>query len=212
MKESKVLTRTSENSGIVKIQDTISNCKDDTKLSRFIFSTDKDVDILMSPELDDYTDFIFKNAEKFKNQILNLISCNNLTNSQKGLLLKLMNGLNYEQYISFINTCYDEYKKGNLSKFNFEHNVLFNNWRHRHYIIKYYNKDETLEIIKIIQKDNSLLDDKKLKNRIKKVVTGEYWDEVKKFYVGAGYNNPELLNGWQIAVLPPRQFPTMVLE
>lgn len=169
---------------------------DHSELSNFIYETKKDVDLLLDFEYDDSEYYFFTNAEKFQDDALVLITCENLSENQKRLLFQLMNGLGYEKYFKFIDNCYDLYKSGQISSGNFYY-VLFNSWRKRHYVAKYYENEELILLLNKILKDDVLLEDRPfLKDKIQESLTGEYWEERKAFYTSDAIMDEKALEGW----------------
>lgn len=170
---------------------------DHSELAKFIFGTDKDVDILEDPKLDKQEAFFFNNANKYSDDTLVLIECENLSENQKGVLLKTMNGLSYKEYINFIDECYKSYSNGYISAFNFEHSVLFNGWGKKHYVAKYYKNDKVVTLLNKILKDNTLLNENPLlKKRIEETLSGEYWERRKAFYTSDAIMDAKALEGW----------------
>ena len=93
-----------------------------------------------------------------------------------------MNGLTYDEYISFIESSYKLYKDKKITKFNLVNSVLFNFTAHRHYPLKYYKLKKTKQVLALIKADSILMSDEVLKMRIEKTLTGEYWSEMLEFY------------------------------
>ena len=178
------------------VQDSICIEKD-SKLAEFIFSTDKDFDVLVDATHDESISYFFINASKYQDEVLKLMTCNELSETQKGLILRLMNGLSLEEYISFTEKNYLLCKEGKLSKFNFEHKVLFNSWAHRHYFQKYFKNKRIISLLNKIKSDVSITKDTDLVTRINQTLTGESWNEIVEFYEGAGMDgHTEFLEGW----------------
>jgi len=167
---------------IKPIKKDLNNCDVNTELEKFIFTTEKKVDLSQSPHLDEYSNYIYDNAITFKDEILELMTCDNLSEDQKRLLLRLMNGLTYDEYISFIESSYKLYKDKKITKFNLVNSVLFNFTAHRHYPLKYYKLKKTKQVLALIKADSILMSDEVLKMRIEKTLTGEYWSEMLEFY------------------------------
>ena len=68
---------------IKPIKKDLNNCDVNTELEKFIFTTEKKVDLYQSPHLYEFTDNIFDNANNYKDEILQLMNCDNLTKYQK---------------------------------------------------------------------------------------------------------------------------------
>ncbi|WP_298903477.1 hypothetical protein [uncultured Psychroserpens sp.] len=172
-------------------------CKTDSnELTKFIFSTRKDVNIFDHFEYDEHWDKILDNAKEYETQVLSLLNCSNLTESQKGFLIHAMNGLSFEEYIEFIDRCFDKYLSNRITLETFEFNVIFNIIKHRHYVSKYYQNEKIIELLTRI-KSHKTIRGTRLEKRIDKVLSGEHWKEKIEFYSGAAMDgHTELLEGW----------------
>jgi len=167
-----------------------------SELSSFIFSTRKDVNVFDHAEYDEKWTKILENAAEYETEILSLLKCSNLTESQKGFLIHAMNGLTFEQYLKFIDKCFDKYLLNEITIEILESNVIFNIVKHRHYVSKYYENKNVIELLTRIKSEKNIKGTS-LEKRIDKVLSGEHWKEKIEFYSGGGMNgHTELLEGW----------------
>ena len=170
----------------------------DSKFTKFIVSLNEDDAYLnsFSKENFEYAMGIFDNAVRFKDESIKLLSCSNLSLRKKRIIAQLMNGMDYVNYMGFIEQSYFKVKNGEISLYEFEHLIVFNNWAHRQYIEKYYKEDKVINLIKLLKKDEKIKKSE-FESRLNDVLNGKAWEETIKFYKSAAMgNHPELLEGW----------------
>jgi len=157
------------------------------KLSIFILSREEDYNIqyLTQKEEKEYY-YFYHNAKKYIDPAKKLLKCENLSNYQKRIIAYAMFGLEFKEYLDFVNYCYKCFEKKLFSE-----KVLLSSinsyYTNEDHIIKNYDNEDVKELLDKVR-NNSLITNE-LRKHINNVLSGKVWEDKKEHYRQAYIQN-----------------------
>ncbi|WP_299521589.1 hypothetical protein [Winogradskyella sp.] len=171
-------------------------------LGKFIFSVPKDVNIYFPTtfgneyeRIESHWNKIYDEADLYDTEVLNLLTCSNLSNSQKEFLIDAMNGLKLDEYINFTSGCFSKYKKKTISKDLLTY-TIFKPVLTKNYFAKYYENAEVIKLLSDI-KNNDRIKGTEIEKSIDSILSGERLKKITKFHKSSsGPMSTDIIDSW----------------